>query len=243
MVADAERVRLAMLEKGKDVQRDMKAIEVPITIPKAQVDAFLDAVTDGGVEQALGTIVIQFIPRAQAVREQNQELLSLFPFLARIPIAIHNTEMGHPVAKIEGVQDDPDGRLLHRLSQNVGFESPFLAAALDKVRDRYALTPEQLVNILFASPLFDDKRRALIFDGVSAYRAGDHVKSVHVLVPQIEHAMRRLAAALGVPANKSSKPVGTMQAKNLGDILRDQRVVASVPEDRRLYLIVFLADS
>ena len=152
MAADAERVQLAIAEKGKDLQRDMQVFDVPVSIPKEELDAFLNSLTDDGIEKALAKIVARFIPNAQKAREQNQQSLSLAPLLARIPIVIHQSEMGHPEAKIGGVEDDPGGRLIYQLSQNFGFESPFLAGALDKLRDRYALTAEQLTDILFASP-------------------------------------------------------------------------------------------
>lgn len=243
MAGDAERVQLALIEKGKDLQRDMQAIEIPVTLPKEKVDAFLNALVDGGLEQALAKIAARFIPKAQKAREQSEKSLSLAPLQALIPIVIHQAETGHPVAKIGGVKEDPEGRLIYQLAQNVEFESAFLAGGLDKVRDRYQLSAEQLVDILFGSPLFGDERRALLLEGICAYYGVDHVKAVHLLVPQIEQAMRRLLDAFGVPANKAGKVIGTMQAKNLGDILWEERIVEFVPDDLRLYLIAFLADS
>ena len=242
MEADVETVQLAIAEKGKDVKRDMQAIKVPVSISKEELDGFLNALTDGGVEEALGKIVSRFIPRVRKAQEQNQESLRLAPLQALVPIIIHQRETGHPEAKIGGVKDDPDGRLIYQLSQNLGLESPFLAAALDKVRDRYTFTPEQLTDLLFASPLFGDERRTLIFEGISAYCNGDHVKAVHLLVPQIEHAMRRLVVSLGAPATKPGSVVGTMQMKNLGDMLWEPRIAEFVPEDLRLYLTAFLVD-
>jgi hypothetical protein len=126
MAADAERVQLAMAEKGKDLHRDMKDIKVPVSISKEELDAFLKALTDGGIEQAISKIMARFIPKARKAREQNQQSLSVAPLLARIPIVIHQSEMGHPEAKIGGVQDDLDGRLIYQLSQSIEFESPFL---------------------------------------------------------------------------------------------------------------------
>jgi hypothetical protein len=68
MSADAERVQLAIAEKGKDVHRDMQAFEVPINISKEEVDAFLNALTDGDIKQALHKITARFIPKVQKAR-------------------------------------------------------------------------------------------------------------------------------------------------------------------------------
>jgi hypothetical protein len=243
MSADAERVQLAIAEKGKDVHRDMEAFEVPINISKEELDAFLNALTDGDIKQALHKITARFIPKVQKAQEQNQQSLSATPLFARIPIVIDQSGMGHPEARIGGMEDDPEGRLIYQLSQNIEFESLFLAAALDKVRERHTLTAEQLADILFASPLFTDERRTLILEGISAYYNGDHVKAVHLLVPQIEHAMRILLVSLGIPASKPGAVVGTMQMKNLGDILWEPRIREFVPEDLRLYFTALLTDA
>jgi hypothetical protein len=65
MAADAERVQVAIAEKGKDIHRDMKAIKVPVSISKEELDAFLNALTDGGIEQAISKIMARFIPKAR----------------------------------------------------------------------------------------------------------------------------------------------------------------------------------
>jgi hypothetical protein len=80
--------------------------------------------------------------------------------------------------------------------------NPFSWLQRWKVREPHTLTAERLADVLFASPLFTDERRTLILEGISAYYNGDHVKAVHLLVPQIEHAMRILLVSLGIPASK-----------------------------------------
>ncbi len=111
MATDAERVQLAIAEKGKDMHRDMKAIKVPVSISKEELDAFLNALTDGGMEQAISKIMARFIPKVKKAQEQNQQSLSATPLFARIPIVIHQSGMGHAEARIGGMEDDPEGRL------------------------------------------------------------------------------------------------------------------------------------
>ncbi len=80
-------------------------------------------------------------------------------------------------------------------------------------------------------------------EGIEAYLKGDHVKAVHVFIPQIEAALRALLGLLGLPTNKpmrSSK--GVMQAKNLNDVLGDPNVKEILGSDAILYLQTFLND-
>lgn len=44
-----------------------------------------------------------------------------------------------------------------------------------------------------------------------------------------------------VPTNRPGRP-GTMQVKNLNDILREESIKACLGEDLHLYLLTFLAD-
>jgi hypothetical protein len=79
--------------------------------------------------------------------------------------------------------------------------------------------------------------------GIGAYLDADFVKAIHVLVPQIEHVMRRLLALLGRPTSKHLRSnLGVMQEKSLDDILTDPAVRACLPDDVWRYLSVLLTD-
>lgn len=93
------------------------------------------------------------------------------------------------------------------------------------------------------SPLFTPEAESLLTEGIEAYLNGDHVKAIHIFIPQIEAALRALLGLLGLPTNKpmrSSK--GVMQAKNLNDVLGDPNVKEILGDDAVLYLQTFLND-
>ena len=83
--------------------------------------------------------------------------------------------------------------------------------------------------------------RPLIEEGIAAYLAGDHAKAIHVILPQIEQALRELLSLMGVPTLKAGRN-GTVQVKNLNDILREPAIKHALGDDVRLYLQTFLAD-
>jgi Domain of unknown function (DUF4209) len=90
--------------------------------------------------------------------------------------------------------------------------------------------------------LVDDARKGLLAEGVAAALSGDHVKAIHVLVPQIEHMLRTLAGQIGIPKTTSGSRKGSMQARALGDILSDAVLKETLDEDIRLYLVTVLVD-
>lgn len=73
--------------------------------------------------------------------------------------------------------------------------------------------------------------------------SGDHVKAIHVLIPQIEYTLRRLLFLLGQPPNKAMRSAkGVLQEKTLTDLLIEPEIRRVLGEDCLWYLSVLLAD-
>jgi lysyl-tRNA synthetase class 1 len=119
---------------------------------------------------------------------------------------------------------------------------PWLAVAFDKLKNQHGLEAEQIVAVLIESPLFGKEQGAVLVEGISAWLGGDHVKAIHVLVPQVEHAIRRLVGLIGIPITSRGRTKGTMQIRGLGELLRDDLFVHLVDNNLRKYLLAFLAD-
>ena len=61
---------------------------------------------------------------------------------------------------------------------------------------------------------------SLLVEGIRAWERNDQVKAAHVLIPQIERALRKIADGLGVPVTKAHPKVsGTSVAIGMGEIL------------------------
>ena len=100
---------------------------------------------------------------------------------------------------------------------------PGRARAIDRARERYAVTAEDLTGFLYESPVFSSRFHGLIRQGIEAYLQGDHLKAIHVLIPQIENALRAFLNLIGLPPNKPRRgDAGTMTEKSLSDILEHE---------------------
>jgi len=59
---------------------------------------------------------------------------------------------------------------------------------------------------------------SLLLEGVAAWERGDHVKAAHVLIPQIERGLRKVADSIGVPITKPHPTIpGTSVAIGMGE--------------------------
>ncbi|MCC7497089.1 MAG: DUF4209 domain-containing protein [Bryobacterales bacterium] len=240
MKDDATRVQLASAEKGKDAASDLQQFKVPVEISRQEIVDFLAAMVEGSPTDTLLRIAGQFIPKASEARAFLSEIAKEHPLLGLISVT--KIADGHFAAKAGSIEKDPDGRLIMQLAENLALAAPFLNGALRKAIDKHGLDSERILDVLYVSPAFDPDRKDLLKSGIDAYLAGDYIKTVHVLVPQIEHSLRRVLALLGEPVGKAGRN-GTMQVKNLNDILREEAILNCLGEDLQMYLLTFLADA
>lgn len=237
---DALRVQAQSKEKGKHAKDEMKTVVSEVKISSEDMTKLVDEFTKKDLTSALRAIPDNFIPRIDHITSSLEQQRKEHPLQALI--SVNTIAEDQIVAKTGSFDDDPHGRVRLELSQRISISTLFLSTVLEKIKAHYSPTAAQLTDYLYRSPLFDEDRRTLIFEGLEAYLNGDHVKFIHVTIPQMEHALRRLLSLLGQPTNKPTKLKGTMQEQNINDILANPAVHEVMPEDMRLYLLVILAD-
>ena len=246
MRADAERLSLLSRQKGNQAATEMRTITVPVTFDRNAIDALLEALMAGTIEDALGRLALEFTPGLEDAKESVGQL-SRTSVLAQMKHSIVGD--GHTIADIGPVDSDPDGHIVIQLGETIDFYGPILAEAIDRIRERFDLSVDTLLAYFAQSILFDPERAPLLRHGLTACLSGDHVTAVHVLVPQVEHILRqRLLAVLEVPADKPMNSLkGVMQEKSLTDILEHEPRVQEFFEqidgsDCLHYLRVYLID-
>jgi hypothetical protein len=241
MDEDARRVQLTIAEKAKTLKSEMKTISVPLEITQAEVDEYLEVMTSGTSDECLTRIAFAFVPKAESVRDLLRKMIVRTPLLTAI--GIEKSDDGFIVATAGSVTADPDGRLLLQLAQYIEGSTALLSRALERGFARHLLGAEAVSAYLYRSPLFRTERQELIGAGLAAHFAGDYVKAIHVLVPQIEEACRVLLGLLGEPKTRvKGQNKGILHQKNLNEILDEPSVQGTLREDAYLYLKAFLTE-
>jgi lysyl-tRNA synthetase class 1 len=244
--AEAEQAQLLSAEKGKNIGADLKQVSVMVELTQEEQEElanFVEQLVGGNdLGAALGRIAAFFTPKVKDERKLLEQLRVDAPLMSIIPINILASD-GHTTAKINSLDEDPDGRLHKQLAETVGFYQPFLADTLAKLRERYAPTTENVLDFLCQSPLFAESRNGLLRDGLLAYEQEDFVKAIHVLVPQVEDILRNFLGHLGRPTLKTIRNhPGIMDAKSMNDILNDERIRTVLTENLWRYLEVVYID-
>ena len=240
---ESENLQLLSSEKGKNIGADLKQVSVKVEVKPEDLEKLVEQLIGGDdLTAAFGRIAGYFIPKANDARKLLEQLRTDAPLLSMIPINIIASD-GHTTAKINSLDDDPDGRLHKQLADTVGFYQPFLVHTLAKLRERHAPSTENVLDFLCQSPLFAESRNGLLRDGLLAYEQEDFVKAIHVLVPQVEDILRRFLGRLGRPTLKTVRNhPGIMDAKSMNDILGDEQMRAVLTENLWRYLEVIYID-
>jgi len=121
----------------------------------------------------------------------------------------------------------------------------YLTNAVQRAKEVHQLSATTLLPILYRSPLFDPDRAGLFEQALEAYFHGDSVKSIHVLLPQVEHSLRRLLAGMGKATDKKRSTKSNnyvMVEKNLNEILCEPEVVKALTPDAAFQFRMVLCD-
>jgi hypothetical protein len=239
--ADAARVEAAIRARAQAVRDSAKRIEIPLHIKPEEVQKWLQAITDGDSAAVLRRLGGHFLLRADDVEAQTKKAMEIAPITAILPIDIGGGD-GFSVARIGSVEDDLDGRTIHQGATALGFQGGWLASAIDRTRERLGLLPEHVLAFLASSPMLAETDAALLKEGIEAYFAGDQVKAIHLLVPQLENILRAFLRALGAPTMRSDPNVGGFQAIGMGEILSSPAFKERFDKNVRFHFRALYAD-
>lgn len=238
---EAEAVSLALRDLGKKSMEQMVEHTDRIEIPKKELDDWTDAMLAGELEDVLARLVNWFIPDPDEIEKEVRELATTAPLMSFLTMSQVDAD-GRQVAEIGSLNDDLEGRVIQHMGNNLRHWGPFLHHLVPQMLTRHKITAETLLEEVSKSPLFEKNRASIVRRGLVACLTGDHVVAAHILIPQIEHALRLLAVGTGGSAYKPNRRSAGIQLKTFGDLLSDEGAVRVLGERGTLYLRVLFTD-
>ena len=241
MTDDADELNESLRVAGQAAVQGMSSHEVEVEVPREQIEAWFDEVLSLGERDLLLRLAAEFLPRRGEVEERLKRLAAEhpLPFLVTRQIV---DETGRTVAEIGGVGDDHEAHLARQISEELQFGAPLLREAICRAMDQGKLSVEGVLAYIGDGALFPATRAPLIRRGVEAWAAADFVSALHVLIPQVEHALRQLAVIVGTALYRPGN-AGGLNARMLGDLLNDELIKQALGPDIATYLFVLLADA
>ncbi|MFP3567846.1 DUF4209 domain-containing protein [Paraburkholderia sp. SIMBA_030] len=235
MLEDAARVEQTIRQRAVDAQAEMKSVETSVNIPADEMEQWVAQFLMGSVAEAMARVARQFVIREEATKTALRDMCAEAPLLSMMSCTIVNSD-GFTTATVGSIEDDLDGRALQHAATMFSWKASWLHLIFDRIREKYALDADGIVGLVQECASFVPERMSLVHGGVAAWIAGDAVKAIHVLVPQIEAALRNLLAALGGAIMVRDPDVGGFKAIGLGQVLTHHIFLDRVPRDIRFHL-------
>lgn len=218
---DASRVDAEIIARSAEVRQSMRTMSVPISVAEEDMERWLDEMMGDSPKQAVGRIAFYLMPDPEELRTLVESNAANAPLQAHISITITD-DNGFTTATIGSVKDDMPGRILNAAATYIGGSSPWLHQALARLKTRWGADAEVLLAFLAKSPLFPPSTHRLLRAGIEAWVAGDFIKAVHILVPQVEAGLREMLRAYGESPMRHNANEGGFETIGMGTLLMNR---------------------
>lgn len=238
---EAAQALLKIRELGPKVSEELKPMSHSMDIPRDEIEKYVTAMTDGTIEEFLESFTFNYIPIKEEVKKQLFQLAKAAPFQFMISRALQD-EKGRIVATIGSLENDLEGHIVRQVSQSLTFSSLFMHLIIEKAKEKFPLTKSDILKHIENSPIIDKSRFPIIEESLNAYFRNDFLVFTHLVIPQIEEAMRNLVELAGGNVLKDSKRGGGFQLRTFDEILRDSLLVEVLGEDFATYYRILFTD-
>jgi Domain of unknown function (DUF4209) len=236
---ESQRARVLMEEKIAQSRNDMVPQLLKMSISRDDMETFLASVIAEDIPKTFVQIAASCLDRRSDLEKLVESSVQDAPLAARVSQVILSEK--HVAGRIGSVEDDPVGRLIREATIAANASDVWLVHALSRAVETFDLAPWHFASWAARSGLFDDL--TLLIEGATAWFSEDYHKAVHILVPQIERGLRRIASQQGVAETKAHPRLsGVSVVINMGDILSKDEIVTALGPDLTLYFLVQYAD-
>lgn len=239
---DAKEILIRIRESGKKINNELAPISSSFTITKNEIDQYISYFTSDDSEIVIQRIISMFIPNSEEIKTHmfNSASSNLISnFFAK---SIHDNK-GRLIANIGPLNKDLEGNLLSAITLDINVNTFLLRIILREITEKQILTVEQILAFINQSPLFEKSRLEIIKRGLHAYYSGDLIVAIHLLIPQIEEAIRNLIELSGGNVLKCLRNTDYFQVMSLGDVLKDPIIESTFNKDIQIYFRVLFTES
>jgi hypothetical protein len=194
------------------------------------------------IEQSFANIAYKYIP------QKERELETLKNIARKAPLRYHITnilydERGRSRYIIDSIDCDLKGHLAMHISTSMNIDSIFLGIVINEAAERGLLTKENIIKYISKSPVFNEQKMIFFEKGLDAYFAQDYIVAIHLLIPQIEDAIREIADINGICILRSDNNGKCYQLRTLDALLRDSQIERVITPNIAYYFRILYTDN
>lgn len=239
---DVARVDATIKERSGEAQAEMTEHEVRVEITEDEMNQWLSAIFRKDLGHSLARISANLMRDEDKLRRMVEDSAKSAPLSSILSISLAGSN-GFKRATVGSVMDDMSGRIMHTGATVISHSAPWLHIALEHAKEKWDLTVDSLFDWLTASPLFPHQSHALLREGIIAWFENDHTKSIHLLIPQVEAALREWMSLLGQSPIEPDHIAGGFQTMAMGKMLNHQIFREKMPSILRQHLRALFTDA
>jgi hypothetical protein len=241
-IETAEEILLE-LQAIKPEDFDLKPITAEVELPRDEIETHVKSYVEDqeSWQEAFWRFGSDGPPSGD--REENakltKELAERYPLLRVFSTQIMGPH-GSTTAAAGSEEEHDRVDLAKHEAMRIGIWAPIGVEILEAIKMAFGVPDREELTEFFTTELIDREVAARIADGVLRFFDGDDDGGLHILVPQLEAAIRAAAARAGVVVIKTPRGGTPGGVRALGGILADLK--GRLDESWRRYLANTLTD-
>lgn len=242
---DADRLTAEIQAMGTLASQALQQHKYEFEIPKEIFDQAdeLFGTRAPSDEVRWSNFIFQFIP-CKAEEEKSLAEAAKYSPLTYMTATNLLDFKGRPQSVIGSYDKDPEGNLVMYITEHLNFSTHLLGIAIAKMREAGLMIPNRIMtDIIEPCPLYEKSSYSIIRQALDFLFDDQPVLACHLLVPQIECAIRNLVENAGFSVIKPQRRAEKgFQLITLDDLLRKEPVAKAFTPDGALYLRLVLTD-
>lgn len=238
----ANSLYVELSDLGEMTLAEMKTTEYSVPLDSERINAFMTEALDGDEKEVLLLYLYQYLPRLEEEKRKLKEKAERSPLLDMVSTIMIDSS-GNALSRVGVGPNAEHQKLYFSMYENMRFTIPFMHLHVSKMKEEGKLTMESMMGAIEDSPLIAAEHKEIVRRGFEAYLAEDYLVCCHLLVPQLEAAIRRLFALNGANIMRpKANPVEGDEYLSLDSLLGSPEAITYMGEDIANYFRNVLTD-
>ena len=227
---------------GEKTLQELQTTEYSIPLEKERINAFLKEALKGSSSEVLLYFIVQYLPKLEEEKRKLKEKAERSPLLDMVPTVTIDSS-GNAISRVGVGPNAERQKLYFSMYENMRFTIPFMHLHITKMKEEKKMTTESMMAMFEGSLLITDDHKEIVRRGFEAYITEDYMVCCHLLVPQLEAAIRRLFALNGANIMRAKKdPLEGNEYLSLDSLLGSGEAITYMGEDIANYYRNVLTD-
>ena len=238
----ANQLFVELSDLGGETLSELKSTEYSVPLDRDRINAFLDAALEGTDRDVLLFFLLQYIPKIEEEKRRLRERAEKAPLLDLVSTFTIDSS-GNTISRVGVGPDAERQKLYFFMYESMRFTIPFMHLHITKMKEQGKMTTESMMGLIKESELITEDHKEIVRRGLDAYMTEDYLVCCHLLIPQLEAAIRRLFALNGANIMRAKRnPDEGNEYLSLDSLLGSNEAVAYMGEDIANYFRNVLTD-